>query len=90
MIEPKNGQEHAEVERLRHLNGLLADERDAQLTFRGMALGFRQAAPAEVAAAKRAYIDANAKVAALIPRARDALVTYFAMIEEQRRAMHLG
>ena len=89
MIEPKNDQERAEVERLKHLNGLLADERDAQLAFRGMALGFRQATSAEVATAKRAYIDANAKVAALIPRAQDALVAYFKMIELQRLAMRL-
>jgi hypothetical protein len=90
MIEPKNEQERVELKKAKHLIGLLAEERDAQLTFRAMALGFQKATPAEVATAKRAYIDANAKVAALIPRAQDALIAYFAMIEEQRRAMHLG
>ena len=89
MIDPKNDSERAQVKRARLLNGLLADERDAQLAFRAMALGFQKATAAQLAAAKRAYIDANAKVAALIPRAQDALVTYFAMIEEQRRVMRL-
>lgn len=89
MIEPQNDRECAELEKGKRLLGLLAVERDAQLTFRAMALGFQQATPAEVAAAKRAYIDANAKVAALVPRATDTLVAYFKMIEQQRLAMRL-
>ena len=89
MIEPQNDQERAELAKAKRLLGLLSIERDAQLTFRAMALGFQQATPAQLAAAKRAYIDANAKVAALVPRATDALVAYFKMIELQRLAMHL-
>jgi len=89
VIEPQNDQERAELAKAKRLLGLLSIERDAQLTFRAMALGFQQATPAQLAAAKRAYIDANAKVAALVPRATDALVAYFKMIELQRLAMHL-
>ena len=89
MIEPQNDQERAEVAKGVRLLGLLSIERDAQLTFRAMALGFRQATPAQLAAAKRAYIDANANVAKVVPRATDALVAYFKMIEQQRLAMHL-
>ena len=90
MIEPKNATERAQLENSKRLIGLLAEERDAQLTFRAMALGFQKATPEQLASAKRAYIDANAKVAALIPRATDALITYFAMIEKQRQEMHLS
>jgi hypothetical protein len=90
VIEPKNDAERAQAARARLLNGLLAIERDAQLTFRAMALGFQKASAAELAAAKRAYINANARVATLVPRATDTLVAYFAMIEQQRREMHLG
>lgn len=90
MIEPKTAEDKAKVEEAKRLIGLLVEERDAQLTFRAMALGFRKATASEVATAKRAYIEANARVVTLVPRATDALVAYFAMIEEQRRAMHLS
>ena len=90
MIESKNDAERARYDAAMNLIELLAKEREAQLAFRAMALGFQKATPAEVAAAKRSYIEANAKVSALLPRAKDALMSYFAMIEEQRRATHLS